>query len=112
MYILQPIATEQTLIVIARTSQTTGISIYLTNENTNDTDIITPTATYSNGFTSLSAVYTLVESTFYNFRVVVSGANIYRGRVFCTSQTDYEKFSVNQSVYTEETSFNNEYIVL
>jgi hypothetical protein len=45
-------------------------------------------------------------------KVFNSGNLIYRDRVFVTSQTEYDKFTVNQNVYTEETSYDNEYIII
>jgi len=89
-----------------------GVTLYLTNENTNTTATINPTITESYGFMSLFAEFSLVSNTFYTFRVFKGLNLIYRDRVFVTSQTDYAKFTVNEGVYTEETSYNNEFIVL
>ena len=89
-----------------------GVNLYLTNENTNTTATINPTITESNGFMSLSATFSLVGGTFYGMKIFKGSNLIYRDRVFVTSQTEYDKFTVNQNVYTEEQSYNNEFIVL
>ena len=89
-----------------------GVNLYLTNENTNTTATINPTITESQGYMSLSAEFSLVSGTFYSMKVFKGSNLIYRDRVFVTSQTEYDKFTVNQNVYTEETSYNNEFIVL
>ena len=89
-----------------------GVNLYLTNENTNTTATINPTITESQGYMSLSAEFSLVSGTFYSMKVFKGSNLIYRDRVFVTSQTEYDKFTVNQNVYTEEQSYNNEFIVL
>jgi hypothetical protein len=89
-----------------------GVNLYLTNENTNTTATINPSITESNGFMSLSATFSLVGGTFYGMKIFKGSNLIYRDRVFVTSQTEYDKFTVNQNVYTEEESYNNEFIVL
>jgi len=89
-----------------------GVTLYLINENTNTTATINPSITESNGFMSLSATFSLVGGTFYGMKIFKGSNLIYRDRVFVTSQTEYDKFTVNQNVYTEETSYNNEFILL
>ena len=44
---------------------------------------------------------------------VFSGVNlIYRGRVFCTDQTNFEKFTVNAGVYDQETAGDNTFVII
>jgi hypothetical protein len=45
---------------------------------------------------------------------VVSGTEeLYRAKVFCTDQTDFDKYTTNENVYTEHEKANaNEYIVI
>jgi hypothetical protein len=54
----------------------------------------------------------LVNNRFYGLKVFNAGNLIYRDRVFVTSQTEYDKFTVNAGVYTEETTYDNEYIII
>jgi len=61
---------------------------------------------------TLSGIFTLVEGRFYKFDVLDGSSLIYRGKIFCTDQTDYDKYSVNDGVYTEEQSYDNEFIIL
>lgn len=89
-----------------------GVTLYLTNENTNTTATINPTITESNGYMSLAAEFSLVSGTFYGMKIFKGSNLIYRDRAFVTSQTEFDKYTVNQSVYTEEDSYNNEFIVL
>lgn len=53
-----------------------------------------------------------VEGRFYTFFVYNNDGVQYKGRLFCTAQTDYDKYTVNQNVYTEEQSADNEFILL
>ena len=61
---------------------------------------------------TLSAVFSLTEGVFYGMKVFDGSNLIYRGRVFVTSQTEYDKYTTNEGVYTEETSYNNEFVIL
>jgi hypothetical protein len=89
-----------------------GIVIHLTNENANTTTIVNPTNTESNGYMTLSAEFSLSEGVFYGMKVFDGSELIYRGRVFVTSQTEYDKYTTNSGVYTEETSYNNEFVII
>ena len=103
---------EAELCVQSAVNNLDGVTLYLTDENTNTTATINPTIEEANGFMTLTATFSLVNNRFYGLRLFYDGNLIYRDRVFVTSQTDYEKFTVNQNVYTEETSYNNEYIII
>ena len=53
-----------------------------------------------------------VEGRFYQFTVYDNDGVQYKGRLFCTAQTEYDKYTVNENVYTQEQSYDNEYIIL
>jgi hypothetical protein len=53
-----------------------------------------------------------VENRSYSFEVKDGSEVIYRGLIFCTDQTDGEKFFVQDGDYTSETSYDNEYVIL
>jgi len=89
-----------------------GVTLLLTDESTNTTAEINPTIEEANGFMYLTSTFTLVDSRFYGMKVVYDGNLIYRDRVFVTSQTEYDKYTVNAGVYTEETTYNNEFIII
>jgi hypothetical protein len=89
-----------------------GVTLYLTDESTNTTAQINPTIEEANGFMHLTSVFSLVESRFYGMKVVYDGRLIYRDRVFVTSQTEYDKYTVNAGVYTEEKTKDNEFIII
>lgn len=89
-----------------------GVTLYLINESTNTTEEINPTIEEANGFMHLTAVYDLVNNQFYGLKLFYNGDLIYRDRVFVTSQTAYDKFTVNAGVYTEQTTYDNEFIII
>ena len=66
----------------------------------------------ANGFMTLTGTFSLTDSRYYGLKVFDGSTLIYRDRVFVTSQTEYDKYTVNQNIYTEEESYNNEFILL
>ena len=111
MHILQVSASPQTITIIPR-SFPASVTIELVDESTNTTATPAVTAASANGFMTLTGTFSLVNNRFYGLKVFNSGNLIYRDRVFVTSQTEYDKFTVNQNVYTEETSYDNDYIII
>jgi len=89
-----------------------GIVIHLTNESTNTTAIVNPTNTESNGYMTLSAEFSLSEGVFYGMKVFDGSQLIYRGRVFVTAQTNFDKYTVNQGAYIEDNSYDNEFVII
>jgi hypothetical protein len=111
MHILRVSASAQSITIIPR-SFPASVTIQLIDESTNTTATPSVTAASANGFMTLTGTFSLVNNRFYGLKVF-SGSNlIYRDRVFVTSQTDYDKFTVNQNVYTEATSYDNEFIII
>ena len=88
------------------------MSVALTDESTNTTATPTMTAASSDGFLTLSGVLTVVDGRYYTLEVKDGLELIYRGRCFVTSQTEFDKFSINQGEYTEETSYDNDFIII
>jgi len=111
MHILQVSASPQSITIIPR-SFPANVTIQLIDESTNTTATPAVTAASANGFMTLTGTFSLVNNRFYGLKVFQSANLIYRDRVFVTSQTEYDKFTVNQNVYTEETSYDNEFIII
>jgi hypothetical protein len=111
MHILQVSASPQSITIIPR-SFPASVTIQLIDESTNTTATPAVTAASANGFMTLTGTFSLVNNRFYGLKVFNAGNLIYRDRVFVTSQTEYDKFTVNQNVYTEETSYDNDYIII
>lgn len=111
MHILQVSASPQSITIIPR-SFPANVTIQLIDESTNTTATPAVTAASANGFMTITGTFSLVNNRFYGLKVFQSANLIYRDRVFVTSQTEYDKFTVNQNVYTEETSYDNEFIII
>jgi len=103
---------EGSACVVSEINDLDGVTLYLIDESTNTTQEINPTIEEANGFMHLTAVFTLVDSRFYGMKVIYDGNLIYRDRVFVTAQTEYDKYTVNAGVYTEQQTMSNEYIII
>ena len=115
MIILKPIVTAQTITIVPRVNDYDSLSIALTNESTNTTVLLSPSVTQLIGHLELTAIYNILEGTFYTIMVTLSAdpeAIIYRGRVYCTAQTDLLKYTLNEGQYVEPTTNNNSYIII
>jgi hypothetical protein len=95
-------------------------SFQIIDESTNKditSDVLNSSGSYSNGFSVLFINFKIgkfpIEGRFYYFKAfAANGSLCYQDRLFCTAQTEYDKYTVNQNVYTEETSYDNEYIII
>ena len=107
--ILQPIATAQSLEFYIRPmiNEANGYRIELRNNSTNVSQTVTPTLTASTDFTrTFSASFTdLTEATWLDVYLwEYDSANVkrlYFGKAYVTAQTDYDKYTLNQSKYNE-----------
>lgn len=111
MHILQVSDSVQSIVVIPR-YYPNSVTIELTDESKNTTSSPSVDVTSSKGYMTISGVFTLVESRFYTINVFDDTELIYRGKIFCTEQTIFDKYSVNEGVYIEQQSYDNEYIIL
>lgn len=112
MHILKPVNYIQTITVVPREYALSEVTLYLINEQTNTTDTIVPTITEVNGYMLLSAIYIVEEGVFYNVKIEYDNLDIYRGKVYCTSQTNLKQYTLNENDYVEETSGDNTFIVI
>lgn len=103
---------EGTACVEAAVRDLDGLTVYLTDESTNTSQEINPTVLEQNGYTYLTGVFALREGFFYSLKVTLDGLIIYRGKIYCTAQTDYEKYTVNQGQYEAEQTNQNNYIII
>ena len=91
-----------------------SVTLTLTNKNTRTSETVSLGVSNSNGYMTLySGIPALVENTNYSMEVKnSSGDVIYRDTIFCTNQTDFDKFDVHKDDYVTENTFDNEFIVL
>ena len=106
--------TPQELKIIPRKDSDSPV-IKLTNKSTRTTDTITPSKSDDGNYMVLSGDLTLEEDNLYSYKVEMASDDsevIYRGMIYCTNQESLDKYFVNKDEYTEETSFDNEYIFI
>lgn len=111
MHILSTSTEEQSLSVTARKDAVSPV-IVLTDKEKNSTSTISVTKTASEPYMVLSGTFSLVEGRNYSFLVKDGLEVIYRGLIFCTDQTELEKYDVNKDTYVTEESYDNGYIIL
>jgi len=115
MKILTTSAT-QSIKFIPRASNASGVILRLTNKNTRGSFLVSVSAVNSNGYMTITgSAFALVENTNYSMMVLNddgSGDVLYRDTIFCTNQTDFDKFDVHKDDYVTENTFDNEFIVL
>ncbi len=79
------------------------------NKSVSDTKI---TATQTGAYLRITEVFVLKDDRYYNISIFkTDGTLIYRGSIFCTSQT-IDTFTTNEGVYTEDETKDNEYAVI
>lgn len=87
------------------------VSVSITDEETNTSTTSTIDARREGNFFHITPTYDFKEGRYYTIRISDS-SEIYRGKVYCTNQTNLEKFSINDSQFTyyEDTDNDNQYI--
>ena len=107
-----PTSGTQELKIIPRKDADSPV-IKLTDKSTRTTTTITPTKTVEGDYMVLNGTFNLIEDNLYTYKVELSGEDdeeIYRGLIYCSDQLSLDKYFINKDQYTEETSFDNEYI--
>tara|TARA_X000001382_G_C3176547_1_gene181132 strand:+ start:153 stop:563 length:411 start_codon:yes stop_codon:yes gene_type:complete len=83
------------------------------NENNNRwEDESNAVFTYGDPFSTVSGQFSFRENEYYGIKLIDSSGELYKGVLFCTDQTDYDKFDVHKDDYVVEQSYNNEYITV
>jgi hypothetical protein len=119
MKVLTTSSSEQTIKVIPR-EYVTSLSADITDDSTNTTTTyssITSTESHNHLQVPITFSPVLKEGRYYDMVLKKGdGTIIYKDKIFCTDQgidqTQNEEYSVNDSVYTTDTSFDNDFIIL
>lgn len=91
--------------------QTTDVTFNALDEDWNDASDVE--FTYGTPFSTIyTNEFNVKEGNYYILSVNDEQGEIYRGLIFCTNQTDFDKFNVSKDDYVIETSYDNEYIIL
>jgi hypothetical protein len=105
----------QTVKIIPR-SYASNVSMILRDDSTNAEVTYSVSTTTDKNYLVLSQSLALVEGRFYDLTIKEGTDIIYKDKVFCTDQTidqdtsDY--YSVNDSEYVSDASYDNDYIIL
>ena len=104
---------NQLLKIVPRSYTSENLTVKVTNETKNTSQEQTITPVLSGNFMELTGTFTFAEGIFYYF-VVSEGANeIYRGKIYCTDQTNLPEYTINQGQYEIYEKANaNEYITI
>lgn len=119
MHILTTSTGSQILKIVPRAS-VTNIEVVLTDKSERkDMSYIDNSCTTTDGITTTSVEFTgsnqLVEGRYYSLTVKDrdnSNAIVYKGLVFCTDQTDYNKYETGKDDYVVESSYDNEFVII
>lgn len=91
------------------------VSVSIIDEETRDEiyeDIAPRTIKSTDNTISIRPSFQFVEGRFYTFRVYKQGTSteVYRGKIYCTDQTDLDKFTINKNTYTFAAKGDDKYI--
>ncbi len=111
MHILTTSTNTQSLRIIPR-RDTDSPLFTLTDKTKRTTETISVTKTTDGSFMVLSASFSLKEGSQYSFRVKEGSDELYRGLIFCTDQTDLDKFFINKDEYVSQTGYDNDFVIL
>lgn len=135
MRVLTTSTSNQTIKIAARRDVVGNLSLEIINKSTRKTDSYTSNVEWqeynvawensdvsweSGGFTSsqgdifleITNKYALKEGNYYTLKLIDDNGELYRDVVYCTDQTDYDKYNPNKNKYTQESSFDDSYIIL
>ena len=86
--------------------------IKITDEETNVMQEVVAVSTLQGNYESVSFDFDFIENRYYRFTVEVNRDEVYRGKIYCTNQSNLEKFSINRDEFTyyEDTDNDNQYI--
>lgn len=99
--------------IIPRFMPTGNITVNLVNEETKTSSAFTIlVADYVKTVNDLTfdLVGTFKESEYNTFKVLEGGVEMYKGKIFCTDQTNHTKYTTIENKYTEKQSSNNGYL--
>jgi len=111
MKILTTSIGTQSLKIIARKASY-PLVLTLIDKNTRVEYVIPVSPVSSNGYTVLYGSFELKENATYSMIVSDDNGILYKDIVYCTDQTDYNKFDLHKDEYITENSRSNQFIVL
>jgi len=116
MKLLSTSTDDQTVKIIPREYVTTA-TLKITDDSTNTASTYSISPTTERNHLVITQAFALKEGRYYDMLLTkADGTVVYRDKIFCTAQTvvqssnDY--YTVNKDLYTSDTSYDNDFIVL
>ena len=116
MKILTTSTDAQSMSIVPRSYAST-ITIKLRDESTNNITTYSDVSTTTDkGYLVFSNSYSLTENVFYELTILEGSSVVYKDKIFCTDQTINQQnnsyYTINESVYTSEDSYDNDFIII
>lgn len=111
MHILTTTSNSQSLKIVPRLD-TDSPTLVITDKSKRKDVTVSVTKTDDGDYMVLTGSFSLVEGSQYTFRVKSGSKEIYRGLIFCTNQSDLDRYFINKDEYTSNQDYDNEFIVL
>ncbi len=109
MEVLTTSTGSQSLRIVPRKASSSP-TLELTDKSKRTTSTVAVTSTVEGEYTKLTGTFSLTEGVSYSFKVKDGSEVIYRGLIFCTDQTDLDKYFVNKDEYVSDDTYDNDYI--
>jgi len=90
---------------------TLSLSVTIRNEQTRTEESKAITGTLSGNFVQFDLDFICAEGEYFTFKLKDGDNILYYGMIFCTDQTDPDKYMINNGQYVQ-TNSNNEYAFL
>jgi predicted small secreted protein len=111
MEILTTSSSSQSIKISPR-KDATSPTLTLKNKSTRKTSTVSVTKTTEGEFMKLTGTFSLKEGEQYSFTVKDGSDIIYRGLIFCTDQTELDKYFINKDEYVSEDSYDNDFVFI
>lgn len=111
MHILTTATDNQSIKLVPRTDASSP-TLSLTDKTKRTTSTVSVTKTSDGDYMVLTGAFSLKEGSQYSFKVKDGSTVIYRGLIFCTDQTDLDKYFINKDEYVTADSYDNDFVVL
>lgn len=99
-------------IYIAPRKDAISPTLTLKNKSTRKTSTVSVTKGIDGEFMRLTGIFSLKEGEQYSFTVKDGSDIIYRGLIFCTDQTELDKYFINKDEYVSEDSYDNDFVFI
>ena len=109
MEVLTTSTGNQSLKIVPR-KDATSPTFELTDKSKRTKSTVSVTKATEGEYMKLTGAFSLREGESYSFKVKDGSEVIYRGLIFCTDQTDLDKYYVNKDEYITDDTYDNDYI--